>query len=189
MRPPQFLNLFSFGCAGFNTVLGPLRPYAMACTLSLQALVWRAALSGGGLVRSALGGTLLCLALTLLPEALDTWQRGALGGERGAQARALTLAVSGMGCTACTAKVQAALSKVEGVAACTVDLAAGTATLQLADAPPPPIEGGEREGWEAEATGMGGVGLEEPTGRWSGVEQRAIAAVDAAGFGAKPARR
>ena len=62
-RPGAADNLFSFGCAGFNTVLGPLRPYFMGATLLLQAGVWQAALVGRGpkLVASAVGGPLLCL--------------------------------------------------------------------------------------------------------------------------------
>ena len=41
------------------------------------------------------------------------------------------LRVSGMGCTACTAKVQDALAAVPGVAAAAVDLDAESATLRL----------------------------------------------------------
>ena len=32
------LNAFSVGCAGFNTVLGPLRPYLLALASVLQVL-------------------------------------------------------------------------------------------------------------------------------------------------------
>ena len=41
------------------------------------------------------------------------------------------LRVSGMGCTACTAKVYTTLSAVDGVDACDVALESGTATLRL----------------------------------------------------------
>ena len=138
------LNAFSFGCAGFNTVLGPLRPYLVAVTLLFQACVWHAALTGRGphIVASAVGGTILCLVLTLLPEGLELYVRGR--GQRRAGAtlevaatpleEEVCLKVAGMGCTACTVKVQAALEQVDGVAACSVNLDKGEATLRLADA-------------------------------------------------------
>merc|ERR1719198_2078050 len=71
------LNLFSFGCAGFNTVLGPARPFLLALTLLTQTLVWHAALTGRGptLIRAAVGGTLVSAALTFLPEALELYMR------------------------------------------------------------------------------------------------------------------
>ncbi|CAD7922426.1 unnamed protein product [Amoebophrya sp. A25] len=34
------LNLFSFGCAGFNTVLGPWRPFLLSLTATSQAAMW-----------------------------------------------------------------------------------------------------------------------------------------------------
>ena len=34
------LHLFSFGCAGFNSVLGPLRAPFVALTLVVQAALW-----------------------------------------------------------------------------------------------------------------------------------------------------
>ena len=43
----------------------------------------------------------------------------------------LTLRVSGMGCSACSAKVQDALAAVPGIAAAAVDLEAESATLRL----------------------------------------------------------
>ena len=157
------LNFFSFGCAGFNTILGPLRPYFMALTAALQACVWRQTLAGRGApLRSAMSGTLACAALTFLPELLHVWvHRGQLLGHRrsrrgGAVPEALGLRVSGLGCTACTAKVQAAITAVDGVDACEVALAEGTATVQL--------------GARARAE----------------VEKDVLAAVTAAGFGAVP---
>ena len=72
------LNYLSFGCAGFNTVLGPLRPQFLAITLSLQLGMWRALLSAGrgaatpGWPGAVLAST-LATALALLPEALHAW--------------------------------------------------------------------------------------------------------------------
>ena len=181
------LNAFSFGCAGFNTYLGPTRPSFLALTLFLQSMVWRTALTAGGLrmVGSAAGGTLLCLVLTFLPEALHLYVHRKRGGgvdssatavavaaaasgaaiEAGGDATAgaetaaaeVCLTVNGMGCTACTAKVQGALESVPGVAAASVTLETGSASVRVAR--------------DADA----------------GVEQRAIAALVQAGFEASMA--
>eukprot|EP00957_Ditylum_brightwellii_P175711 13378838-Ditylum_brightwellii.AAC.1 len=39
------LNLLSFGCAGFNTALGPLRPTFLALTVAVQISAWSVAYS------------------------------------------------------------------------------------------------------------------------------------------------
>ena len=44
------LNMLSVGCAGFNSILGPARPFFLAC--ALHARVRRAARGGGGSGRS-----------------------------------------------------------------------------------------------------------------------------------------
>lgn len=38
------LNMLSIGCAGFNTILGPIRPQMIAITLTLQAFMWQTVL-------------------------------------------------------------------------------------------------------------------------------------------------
>jgi len=165
------LNAFSFGCAGFNTVLGPLRPYFLALTTFLQACVWRQTLVGRAGLQSAVGGTVLSAVLVFLPEMLHVWVhrerllapmwpplRPQSTLEDSAEADAVGLCrlqVSGMGCTACTAKVKAALESIEGVAGCEVALEEATATLRL------------------------GGGAAAQT---AAVEAEAIAAVTAAGF-------
>ena len=166
------LNALSFGCAGFNTVLGPLRPTFLACTLLLQACVWRNALIGRGssLLSSAVGGSLLCLALTFLPEALHLYvqRRGAKTGAPASPietlpAQEVCLRVGGMGCTACTVKVKSALEAVPGVAECAVELETGSARLRLAPR----------------------ASHEEPASKDTtlvDIEQRAILALEAAGF-------
>ena len=131
------LNVFSFGCAGFNTLLGPLRPYLLAITAALQASVWHAALRGRGasLVSSAVGGTLLCLALAFLPEVIELrvkYGRSVLAAvDEASSDDVCVVRVGGMGCTACTLKVQAALEALPGVRACAVNLESGRATLSL----------------------------------------------------------
>ena len=147
------LNAFSVGCAGFNTYLGPARPFLLALTLCMQALVWHATLFAAGgphLVAEAAASTLLCASLTFLPEALHAWTfrqqlrrrwrlpLGESAAERPAASSAgddsLTLRVDGMGCTACTVKVQGALEKLPGVAFCEVALESGTVELRLEEA-------------------------------------------------------
>ena len=154
------LNAMSVGCAGFNTVLGPFRPHFLALTAVLQACVWAievdARAHGAPADESVVVGLLLCVGLSFLPEALSLWvaRRGATSDD-GAM---LMMRVSGMGCTACSAKVQDALAAVPGVAAAAVDLEAESATLQL--------DGAHRE-----------------TDVW----EEAMKALDAAGFGGKMA--
>jgi copper chaperone CopZ len=176
------LNALSFGCAGFNNVLGPLRPMFLALTLFLQACAWRNAITmrGPSVVSSAIAGSVLCLTLTFLPEALHLYvQRRSSATSRDSKASAaraptpleatplgeapadeLCLRVGGMGCTACTVKVQSALEAVPGVAGCAIELETGSARLRLA---PRPVS-------------------EDPEASVSSIERRAIMAVEAAGF-------
>ena len=157
------LNMLSVGCAGFNTVLGPLRPQLLALTAVLQAFAWRAALLGRAPAQLAAtaASTALAASLALLPEGLHLWihrtdgASGELSGER------LALQVSGMGCTACIAKVKGALETVDGVRAPAVRLEDGVASFHADKSDP-----------EAAAA----------------VEARAVRAVEAAGFGACPLR-
>ena len=127
------LNAMSVGCAGFNTVLGPFRPYFLALAAVLQAWVWTIEVDarnhGAPADESVVAGLLLCVSLSFLPEALSLWvaRRGATSDD-GAM---LMMRVSGMGCSACSAKVQGALAAVPGVAAAAVDLEGESATLQL----------------------------------------------------------
>lgn len=127
------LNAFSVGCAGFNKLLGPLRPHALALACTLQVFVWRAALfapARAPALRAAAGTTLVAAALGLLPEAVHLrTARVARRGKGGAGE--LWLAVGGMGCTACTAKVKASAEAIDGVAYCSVMLEQGAARVWL----------------------------------------------------------
>lgn len=70
------LNVMSFGCAGFNNLLGPWRAVFLSITLMLQAVTWyiRTTVSPFQPKRisysDSILSTLLVLALSLLPEAL-----------------------------------------------------------------------------------------------------------------------
>ena len=133
------LNVFSLGCAGFNTWLGPLRPLMLAITVSLQASMWRVALTGRGerLLVSATGATTVTAVLSLLPELLHLYihRHDASAKRVGASAAApgaeMCFRVEGMGCTACTAKVQRTVEALPGVAGCSVQLEGGEAMVRL----------------------------------------------------------
>lgn len=156
------LNAFSIGCAGFNTVLGPARPFFMALALTLQIVMWKGVLANTAAypLEPAIISTVLTTSLTFLPEALNAAMR------RSAVPPAeddLRLRVNGMGCTACSVKVKTALEGVDGVSACTVVFEEGCAQLQLDSS---------------------GLGTAEER---AAVEQRAIAALVKAGFDGAPA--
>ncbi|KAL1503239.1 hypothetical protein AB1Y20_011295 [Prymnesium parvum] len=126
------LNTLSIGCAGFNTLLGPIRPMMMALTLSLQSAMWTMIISrrGSSHLRSSIAVSLSTTALMFLPEILHAWLHRSRVAEDAADL--LTIHVSGMGCTACTAKVQQMVEAVEGVAKCDVHLETGVAQIYLA---------------------------------------------------------
>ena len=70
------LNLASVGCAGFNRVLGPLRPFLLSVTLLLQLSMWRVALAEQPWqLPFCAAATLLTATLTFLPELLDATNR------------------------------------------------------------------------------------------------------------------
>lgn len=64
------LNAFSFGCAGFNTWLGPWRPVFLALTIITQSLVWSVAYYRPFQWRSMAASSAVTCSLALLPEAL-----------------------------------------------------------------------------------------------------------------------
>ena len=160
------LNLFSVGCAGFNTVLGPARPTLLALTAFIQAWVWRVALVGRApdMLRAAVSGSLVCATLTFMPEALFLWVHRRRLQDAPSSAPTCRLRVSGMGCTACTVKVKSALEALEGVRDCQVAFQTGIVTLDL-------------DGTSA----LGSADLER-------TEERAREAVEVAGFEAQPLR-
>ncbi|CAE7302169.1 unnamed protein product [Symbiodinium natans] len=101
------------GCAGFNKVFGPLRPYFLGALLSSLCI---SILQGHASFRIL---ALQCL-LAFLPEVVHLWNL------RGARTRAsvapalgnlatVELSVPGMGCVACINKVNSSLREVDGV--------------------------------------------------------------------------
>ena len=69
------LNLFSFGCAGFNTLLGPVRPPLIALTGIAQAVSWYVAYPLPFQWAPTAATTALSLLLTFSPELLYLTQQ------------------------------------------------------------------------------------------------------------------
>jgi len=69
------LNAFSFGCAGFNTVLGPVRPPLIAFTVVTQSVSWYVALPRPFQWAPTAASTVLSLFLTFSPEMLDLYYK------------------------------------------------------------------------------------------------------------------
>merc|ERR1719221_692857 len=118
--------LSTAGCAGFNTILGPVRPYTRAATATFFAVrLARCALARRPrLIRI----TVLTALLTFLPEILRATSGVSVAPPTAGAVR-LSLRVDGMGCEACQLAVQGAMQRTSGVLAAAADFEAGTATV------------------------------------------------------------
>lgn len=140
------LNALAFGCAGFNSVLGPVRPTFVAMTIVAQASSWYVAYSRPYQWKTTLSMTLLSLFFTLLPEALacQTARRARLRQtlQIGVQSRDkdgfgvihLRLHLSTMGCSSCVATVSKVLSGIQEVLRHQVTLEDGSVDVVLDEA-------------------------------------------------------
>ena len=127
------------GCAGFNTVLGPVRGQMRALTL-----LWLFALWGAQLyvleqkrrwdLRQLALSSALALLLMYLPELLLWSSPDGVGGIAPPTEGAISvpILVSGMGCEACQAHVSSVLHGAAGIVGATVDFEKGTAMLSVA---------------------------------------------------------
>lgn len=70
--------------------------------------------------------------------------------------------VTGMSCAACSARVEKAVSKVEGVKACSVNLLTNSMTVEGTAAAAEIIEAVEKAGYGARAVGRNGSRPETP---------------------------
>lgn len=116
-----FINHLSVGCAGFNLLLGPFRPQLMAIALTLQAAMWHSCASNRCALKIqwALCSSLLTSTLMFFPEMLHMWvhrRRASPPCKRSSEE--FIVSVSGMGCTACSAKVKATVEALSDVALC-----------------------------------------------------------------------
>jgi copper chaperone CopZ len=114
------LNVLSIGCAGFNTYLGPLRPYFMAI---LMVLSLQNALSMNTFWSSRIILTMLTRwSVALLPEGLFLWnkyfvERSLTNDDLSANTlyADVELDVPTMGCVACINSIDTALQRMMGV--------------------------------------------------------------------------
>lgn len=120
------VGLFGVGCAGFNTYLGPLRPYTRAATAIFFAGRWAACPPKRR--RALLLWTLLAVALTMLPELLLHTGAAAIAPPSDGAVR-ISLQVDGMGCEACQIAVSGVLQRSSGVLDATADFEAGRAQM------------------------------------------------------------
>jgi len=139
------MNLAHVGCAGFNKVLGPVRPqlrmltggwlgvscllhFTRRCPEKIPEDIWRKRQRTGAwrlLLR-----TLLCLVLTFLPEVL-VWSGGPGVAPDVRSAEVLKVKVDGMGCEACQVHVQSVMDRMDGVVSSHVDFATGQAEIVI----------------------------------------------------------
>ena len=82
------LNALSFGCAGFNTVLGPIRPITLAVTTLIQTTSWYIAFSRPHQWKATSISTILVTLLTFLPEILVWFQTQTSSGSSSSSAAA-----------------------------------------------------------------------------------------------------
>lgn len=116
------LNLFNFGCAGFNTYLGPLRPMFLAITITLNVRMWELAMPNLGLpstpdhyLPSIIASTILAIFLSVLPEITELRNRRNMPRPAMSEASAdmsfeMVFSLVGLGCVACTSAVQGAVN-------------------------------------------------------------------------------
>jgi copper chaperone CopZ len=127
------LNMLSVGCAGFNSILGPARPFFLACALHARVLLRRAAAAAPGVdprVRqmNVYGGA-LAVAVAFAPEVVALVAKLRRRNSDVAGAASLTLDLPSMGCVACVDAVSRAVRSVPGVV--DADVSVGSATVSV----------------------------------------------------------
>eukprot|EP00571_Detonula_confervacea_P007741 CAMPEP_0172326768 /NCGR_PEP_ID=MMETSP1058-20130122/57525_1 /TAXON_ID=83371 /ORGANISM="Detonula confervacea, Strain CCMP 353" /LENGTH=233 /DNA_ID=CAMNT_0013043633 /DNA_START=354 /DNA_END=1055 /DNA_ORIENTATION=- len=153
------LNALSFGCAGFNNFLGPVRPTFVALTIVAQISSWYVAYSYStrrNQWRFTVMSSLLSVVLTLLPEALawqtvkrerlrqqtptnseKEWNHSLLNEDTadttvcGTTTTTLQFQLSTMGCSSCVSTVSKVLDGIDGAIRHTVTLEDGIAGIVL----------------------------------------------------------
>lgn len=135
------LNMFSVGCAGLNSTMGPLRPFFIAVTTISQLWQW-ISIQKVEQYPQAFASLVLTTWLTFLPEILYIYVHfyGAKNGAfcPGAESNTdnfsakYSIKVSGMNCIACVQTIKRAIESTEGVKAVDVQLEQGEAHVLLA---------------------------------------------------------
>ena len=126
------LNLLSVGCAGFNTILGPIRPTLLAVALWMQALSLLT-------MRYPTRATSVSLLLSFLPELLALWTKWTTTKADASSTTMLTdsnenmitIQLDTMGCMSCVNKVSSVLEAEAQVERFSVSLEQGQATVVL----------------------------------------------------------
>lgn len=113
------LNAMSLGCAGFNTVLGPIRPISLAIATFIQTLSWYIARNRPNQWKTVSISTILVINLAFLPELLFWFQK--LGGVVGRKQKQILkpdttiykFRLDNVGCAACVTTVTNVLNETE----------------------------------------------------------------------------
>lgn len=131
------LNLFSVGCAGFNTVLGPLRPFFIALAFHGQIFMWSQLQLQLQIPRAILG-TAITAAVTFMPEALYMYTHKIMGeGGRGqhdatvSKTQVCQVGIKGMACIACVHTIKNAITSTPGVSSASVSLKDAKAIVSI----------------------------------------------------------
>lgn len=118
------INVIGFGCAGLNTVLGPIRPFF------LSLLIYSAANSYPGLqagLERWCRNTAISFFFALMPELLHKWNNHSWSRREGRATQMNTMTtdanvcvtveldIPSMGCAACINKIDSTLSVISGV--------------------------------------------------------------------------
>ena len=102
------------GCAGFNTYLGPLRPYTRGATATFLALRWASARNKSKQRRVLLLSTVLAAGLTYMPEMLLLAGATAIAPPTDG-AYYIDVPIGSMGCEACQHQVRSVMLGSSGV--------------------------------------------------------------------------
>ena len=153
-------DIVHIGCAGFNVILGPLRPYLRALTIGWLLFLWGHVVAGSKDTSSSvktnaddkssgmktkgdsgktygrtnsrlLINTLITLSLMYMPEGLRMFGGPAIAPPT-ADAIKQTYVVDNMGCEACIDAVQRIINRADGVLYSSIELQTGEATLWVA---------------------------------------------------------
>ncbi len=181
------LNAFSFGCAGFNTVLGPYRPPLMALTLVIQGWQWQISRGRFDMRQRATIASVIALPLMLLPEILLAYSTCAARSTRSAlppgrkegsnkeeetkrepssdgstRKYRVSLNIQGMGCVACLTAVQGALLKtgasVASIQDVDIDVSSGRGAFTLVT--DGPVDDGIQDAARAAAARLTDIGFD-----------------------------
>ena len=130
------LDVVHLGCAGFNTILGPLRPYTRTLMFVWLGILWYRTIRKSPSLAPGFGllvvRTCITLLLAFLPEILLLSGGPALAPPT-KDTRMVSFTIDGMGCEACLAHVNSILATSSGVVSGRVEnLKSGAANLLVA---------------------------------------------------------